>query len=778
MNTRLNKKVKKDLDAYFKGYKGSDPEVHHGVKHILIGALRDANFHSEAKRVDSMFPKAKQSKFYGKSSMEDSIEQNHGEPIAKAAKWDGHDIIDAISFFVSMFIGGPVGAKVSSLKEGMNENLKMFVSRFINEVTHSHEYEDMSSMGEDENDKEEIKIGEYQTKYFHVCPGASSLYGDIESKGVDMDMAERSVRLQDALFFIEEHVGGEGYSPDKDYVMVAKNIAKNIMKMGKMMGLEKEHSYIQGHVDTIIKSVEGKKLEERVIELTEKNTPTDPAKWAASKAAAKKKFDVYPSAYANAWAAKNYKSKGGGWRTTKESVNENDSYSIRDDKGRPFLLIVGEEPKDSKGKSEYKKNGFYISPQKGFKGLITAYFKDEKTLKKNIDKKYHNQLGESMNEAKSMDMNKRLKVYNKLKKGDEITIKYGSSMSSGREGKFKVTKGKTLVGKQKVERIILQNVANPKGVKFYLYQRNGNVTMAIGDMGASIEDMHESVVTEAKDNLYLQLHKKYAEQIKGLKAKKIKKLTDLVSVQRWSMEEREDYFGMDSKKKKELSKEYDTERKLFKKYIGGDDSVMLPKGTETLSEKSVNEAIEPQIKKIAHFTGTRPEAVEAFVSKHSLNITKLLKYVQKGGLPQRMELVSALAGRPDNPKQKKIIKQFQESINEATPEEEDKFHRNLDKLVHKTFGHSSDEENTSEVIEEAEYQGRKVELNKPMQGDSKKFKVYVKNDKGNVVVVHFGQKGMNIKKKNPKARKSFRARMNCDNPGPKWKANYWSCRKW
>jgi hypothetical protein len=101
--------------------------------------------------------------------------------------------------------------------------------------------------------------------------------------------------------------------------------------------------------------------------------------------------------------------------------------------------------------------------------------------------------------------------------------------------------------------------------------------------------MTESVVNEAKDNLYLQLHKKYAEQIKGLKAKKIKKLTDLVSVQRWSMEEREDYFGMDSKKKKELSKEYDTERKLFKKYIGGDESVMLPKGTETLSEESVNE---------------------------------------------------------------------------------------------------------------------------------------------------------------------------------------------
>ena len=81
-------------------------------------------------------------------------------------------------------------------------------------------------------------------------------------------------------------------------------------------------------------------------------------------------------------------------------------------------------------------------------------------------------------------------------------------------------------------------------------------------------------------------------------------------------------------------------------------------------------------------------------------------------------------------------------------------------------------------ISEAEYQGRKVKLGKPMQGDSKKFKVYVKNPKGNVVKVNFGQKGMNIKKSNPDRRKSFRARHNCDNPGPRHKARYWSCRKW
>ena len=82
-------------------------------------------------------------------------------------------------------------------------------------------------------------------------------------------------------------------------------------------------------------------------------------------------------------------------------------------------------------------------------------------------------------------------------------------------------------------------------------------------------------------------------------------------------------------------------------------------------------------------------------------------------------------------------------------------------------------------LTEAEYRGRKVKLNKPMQGDVKKFKVYVKDPKtGNTKKVNFGDPNMRIKKSNPKRRKSFRARHNCENPGPKTKARYWSCRKW
>lgn len=83
-------------------------------------------------------------------------------------------------------------------------------------------------------------------------------------------------------------------------------------------------------------------------------------------------------------------------------------------------------------------------------------------------------------------------------------------------------------------------------------------------------------------------------------------------------------------------------------------------------------------------------------------------------------------------------------------------------------------------LTEAEYQGKKVTLNDPTRSSDgpSKFHVYVKNDKGNVVKVNFGDPNMEIKRDDPERRKSFRARHNCDNPGPKWKARYWSCYQW
>lgn len=89
-------------------------------------------------------------------------------------------------------------------------------------------------------------------------------------------------------------------------------------------------------------------------------------------------------------------------------------------------------------------------------------------------------------------------------------------------------------------------------------------------------------------------------------------------------------------------------------------------------------------------------------------------------------------------------------------------------------------EESTEIYESAEYQGKKVSLSKPFRtpGGPKKFSVYVRNDKGNVVKVNFGDPDMGIRRHDPERRKSFRARHNCSNPGPRWKARYWSCRFW
>jgi len=327
-NPKLDKKVKAFLDSYLKGTDKNSAEYQHAIMLILRGALTDANFHSEARQLDKFFPKAKSSKYVG-TDMETVIEDK-GIDIANAAKWDGYEIIDAFAAYTK-------NNKLDSLKEAFYSD---FVSEFLKEVTHSHEYEDMSMMGEDSG--EEIIVDGYQTKYFHVCPGATNLYKDIESKNVDMDIAKRSVMLQDALFFVEKHIQRDGYKPERDYVMVAKNLAKNIMRMAEMMGLEEEHQYIQGHVDTISNVVKEKGLEERVMKLTEENVPTDPSKWSYYKSQAKEKFDVYPSAYANAWAAKQYKDAGGGWRTKKkESVSEG---MVEPRRGHTYYQLIKDAP--------------------------------------------------------------------------------------------------------------------------------------------------------------------------------------------------------------------------------------------------------------------------------------------------------------------------------------------------------------------------------------------------------------------------------------------------
>ena len=128
-----------------------------------------------------------------------------------------------------------------------------------------------------------------------------------------------------------------------------------------------------------------------------------------------------------------------------------------------------------------------------------------------------------------------------------------------------------------------------------------------------------------------------------------------------------------------------------------------------------------------------------------------------------------------------LYNEFKLSLDETIEEYDVENYDDLKEFIHFL-------KNMKEGINEAEYQGRKVKLGKPTRGDVKKFKVYVKNPKGNVVKVNFGhggtsakkagEKTMQIQKDIPSRIKAFRARHNCDTPGPRHKARYWSCKAW
>jgi hypothetical protein len=128
-----------------------------------------------------------------------------------------------------------------------------------------------------------------------------------------------------------------------------------------------------------------------------------------------------------------------------------------------------------------------------------------------------------------------------------------------------------------------------------------------------------------------------------------------------------------------------------------------------------------------------------------------------------------------------LYNEFKLSLDESIEEYDVENYDDLKEFIHFL-------KNMKEDINEAEYQVRKVKLGKPTRGDVKKFKVYVKNPKGNVVKVNFGhggtsakkagEKTMQIQKDIPSRKKAFRARHNCDTPGPRHKARYWSCKAW
>ena len=197
-----------------------------------------------------------------------------------------------------------------------------------------------------------------------------------------------------------------------------------------------------------------------------------------------------------------------------------------------------------------------------------------------------------------------------------------------------------------------------------------------------------------------------------------------------------------------------------------------------LKESAVQEDLDYRSEDILNKAGFDPADIDTYMKVFNDNgdtsDIDQMNMKEKVGLADVMSMVLASHG-------------IQNESYEPFPEEDEMTFED-DDAFYEAFGELGFPEDETELFD-AEYRGRKVPLNKPMRGDVKKFKVYVKDPKtGNVKKVNFGhggssarklgQKTMKIRRSNPKARKSFRARHNCANPGPKTKARYWSCRKW
>ena len=485
MNTGLNKKVKKYLDSYFRDTKTNSPEHQEAVMLVLRGALTDANFHSEAKQLGKYFPKA--SKTYVGTPMEDVIESK-GEEIAKMAKWDGHEIIDAFAFYLSMSIGGSFGNRLMSLKESIEESL------------------------------------------------------------------------------VEE----------------------------------------------------GEKLDE-------KNVPTNPSKWSYYKAQAKKKFDVYPSAYANGWAAKQYKKAGGGWKS--ESVNEaygefikakNLTDIIKLSKQKKNATFYVTDDNNSRIGSFYLKNGKFA---KATTANANYDLQNSKTsLKDRGDVIYKYKIDESVNEVEYKDaladFNKELEKNSEVKKAAKHYKKSTKDVVQALQSKIKV------------------NRYSDKSIK--------QVSIDYKEDGPLSSKVSIKLSKDYKQNESVNEGKKRFRQQDGIgKAKYTISYHD----GKEKHKDGSDFFGIQIFKNK---KDLETFRKslLSKGYV----------------EESVNEAATRTAMEIGGLTGMNKDAIQKFVDDNNLDIEKVYQFVKKGKLADRMKLVSAIAGKPNNPVQKKMVKQFGEDI--------------------------------------------------------------------------------------------------------------------
>lgn len=441
--------------------------------------------------------------------------------------------------------------------------------------------------------------------------------------------------------------------------------------------------------------------------LNEKNVPTNPELWSRAKSEAKKRFDVYPSAYANGWAAKWYKEHGGGWK------------SKADEAASPAQQAAIAIAMKKAGKTPKKESNTPSDREWGTDSLTKIYKMDTP--------------GELEEAAKPS--------IHQIETGDRVKGRYMNQFP--------------FTGKVYDQR---PHSINHKIQIFYV-----KLDKPITVFGAR----RDSIVINASDDQYAAI--RFSGGSGGDSIEKLKEAVALTEL--LSLSDAWEKITTCQQCKKKLSPR---ELKLGARVC----DACIKKNKGKIWGKDSDDVYDEDVRWTDAYTTEDcgcDEPVKEALSVPKKPISRVVvdyMHGKAGGSMAQTRSVLAVSNlaRPQARSESAVLAY----LRKRHPKEE-VILLNVDFLDSsgKPIGESV------QPLEEAEYQGRKVTLNDPFRSsDGKhKFYVYVQNDKGNVIKLGFGDPNLSIKRDDPERRKNFLARHNCSDPGPKWKAKYWSC-KW
>ena len=553
------------------------------------------------------------------------------------------------------------------------------------------------------------------------------------------------------------------------------------------------------------------------MDLEEENKPTNPALWARAKSLAKSKFDVYPSAYANGWAAKWYKSKGGGWKSVSEGVDDEGGMAKGD------LETIASKAKDlSKMMKKNKQLDAWVQSKitkaDDYIGSVHDFLKNgRQEVDEPMTKKTFSKLREQL-ESFCEDCDDALygsveedfeptgdEQYEDWDLNEEATYQY---VPHNTKFPNRTSKGHYHVG-------ITKDEQSRKGANI-LKHKEGGYFAASGSTSKQEGDIHKTPEAAAKA-FHSKRNENLAEAdtpLSYLLKNPGKKLPMHLDPNR--------PFDPDMPKKNPVAKAgkygqgFSTAKHLAKQGMASvkedetyeaanlaqQAAIAIAMKKAGKKPKNVDEAKYQKLTPRQKFTNSLARAgydvnasskrIQDLLAKQKKEREEREKQGVAEGYEDRKNAPSWHSASVKNPNFNdelsgrrisapgKRLKSGKLSADERGSQERTKA---LIKYKQARGGLTGPKGHLPEGIElqEAEKNGRTVQLNKPFRtSDGKgKFAVYTKNDKGNVVKVNFGDTtGLTIKTGNLNRRRSFRARHNCDDPGPRHKARYWACKSW